>query len=71
MRLVGQMLSMGIAMLVLTLHIGASEVTKAVYPQFLKSQRTSFTIFALLCVVGVFASLARGKRAPIADRTEH
>jgi len=71
MRLVGQMLSMGIAMLVLTLHIGASEVTKAVYPQFLKSQRASFTIFALLCVVGVFASLARGKRAPIADRTEH
>jgi len=67
MRLVGQMLSMGIAMLVLTLHIGNSVVTKAVYPQFLKSQRASFTIFALLCVVGVFASLARGKRTPVAD----
>ncbi len=62
MRLVGQMLSMGIAMLVLSIHIGRTAVTAAVYPLFLQSLRLSFAIFAALCFVGVFASLARGKR---------
>jgi len=62
MRLVGQMLSMGIAMLIVSLHIGAAEITPPLYPLFLASQRVCFAIFAALCVGGVFASLARGKR---------
>jgi len=62
MRLVGQMLSMGIAMLILSLHVGRAAITPAVYPQFLGSLHVSFAVFAALCVAGVFASLARGDR---------
>ncbi len=61
MRLVGQMLSMGIAMLIVSLHVGGAAISPPLYPLFLASQRVSFAVFAALCVGGVFASLARGK----------
>jgi len=61
MRLIGQMLSMGIAMVIFSLHIGAARITPEYYPLFLTSVRTAFMIFAALCCCGVFASLARGK----------
>ncbi len=62
MRLVGQMLSMGIAMLLLSLGPGRRAITAAVYPQFLGSLHLGMGIFSALCLVGVFASLARGPR---------
>jgi hypothetical protein len=61
MRLTGQMLSMGIAMLIFALHIGSARITPENYTLFLKSVRTAFSIFAVLCFGGIFASLARGK----------
>jgi EmrB/QacA subfamily drug resistance transporter len=61
MRLTGQMLSMGIAMLVFAVYLGRAEITPENYPLFLRSAKTAFVIFAALCVGGVFASLARGK----------
>ncbi len=61
MRLIGQMLSMGIAMLVFAVYIGEAQITPEYYPLFLSSVRTAFTIFASLCFIGIFASLARGK----------
>jgi EmrB/QacA subfamily drug resistance transporter len=65
MRLVGQMLSMGIAMLVLSIRVGRIAITPSVYPLFLQSLHICFAIFAALCFAGVFASLARGKREPV------
>ncbi|MBU0686053.1 MAG: MFS transporter [Candidatus Thermoplasmatota archaeon] len=61
MRLVGQVLSLGIATLFISLYIGSTDLTHELAPEFLKSFRLSFTIFAAMCFVGVFASLARGK----------
>jgi EmrB/QacA subfamily drug resistance transporter len=61
MRLTGQMLSMGVVMILFALHIGRVKITPEYYPDFLQSVRTAFVIFSVLCVVGVFASLARGK----------
>ena len=61
MRLVGQTLSMGIATLMFALYIGRVEITPELYPLFLASIKTAFAIFAALCVVGIFASLTRGK----------
>jgi EmrB/QacA subfamily drug resistance transporter len=71
-RLVGQMLSMGITMLLFALYIGQVEITPRVYPAFLRSMTTTFAIFAALCVGGIFASLARGRIREDADaqRTE-
>ncbi len=59
MRLTGQMLSLGIAMLLLALYIGA-QITPEYFLAFLQSVRTAFIIFAALCFVGIFASFARG-----------
>ncbi len=61
MRLIGQMLSMGLAMLVFAVVIGRVEITPEYYSQFLSSVKIAFTVFAALCFVGIFASLARGK----------
>jgi len=61
MRMVGQMFSMGIAMLLLALFVGRVQITPAQNAGLLASMRVAFGIFALLCFGGVFASLARGK----------
>jgi len=61
MRLMGQMLSMGIAMVIFSLHIGSARIAPENYTLFLASVRTAFSIFAALCFGGIFASLARGK----------
>ena len=61
MRLTGQMLSMGIAMLIFAIYIGKVQITPEHYSLFLTSMKTSFVIFAVLCFGGILASLARGK----------
>jgi len=71
MRLVGQMLSMGVASLVLALFVGREAVGPERAAGFVAGMRAAFVLYALLCVVGVFASLARGPadpRAPARDR---
>jgi len=62
MRLTGQMMSAGIAMMIFALFMGRVPIEPAVYPLFLRSVRFAFAFFAALCVAGVFASLARGNR---------
>ena len=61
MRLTGQMMSMGIATLILQLFIGNSPISLQNSAEFLASMRTTFVVFVVLCIVGLFASLARGK----------
>jgi EmrB/QacA subfamily drug resistance transporter len=61
MRLTGQMLSLGIAMLIFAIYIGRVRITPEYYPLFLKSAKAAFAVFSALCFVGIFASLARGK----------
>ncbi|MBN1132794.1 MAG: MFS transporter [Bacteroidales bacterium] len=61
MRLTGQMFSMGIATLILQIFMGEITLNRESVPLFTASMRTTFIIFAVLCLLGVFASLARGK----------
>ena len=61
MRLTGQMLSMGMVMLIFALHIGDVQITPGQYSSFLGSMHSAFIVMALLCCGGIFASLARGK----------
>jgi len=65
MRLSGQMLSVGITMMIFALVMGRAPIQPSLYPQFLRSVRIAFVFYAILCVAGIFASLARGNR----DRT--
>jgi len=61
MRLIGQMLSMGIATLLFAIYIGQDRITPVYYPLFLKSTHVGFIVFAVLCFGGVFASLSKRK----------
>ncbi len=61
MRLTGQMLSMGIATLIVAVYLGNVQITPEYYPVFLKSLNAAFMVFAAFCFIGIFASLARGK----------
>ncbi|MCX5996491.1 MAG: MFS transporter [Chloroflexi bacterium] len=61
MRLTGQMFSLGIAMLLISLLVGRVQVTPEVYPQFILSLQIALAIFTALCIGGIFASMARGK----------
>jgi len=60
MRLVGQMLSMGMAMVIISLFIGRVMITPDAGTGILMSIRAGFTLFALLCCCGIFFSLVRG-----------
>jgi EmrB/QacA subfamily drug resistance transporter len=60
MRMVGQMLSMALAMLAFALTIGRVEITPEVQPAFISAIRITFAVFTGLCVIGTLASLARG-----------
>jgi MFS family permease len=70
MRMAGQMLSMGIAMMLLALYIGKKEINPSTYSGLMLGMRTGFIIFSMLCILGIFASLARNKRhGPINSET--
>ena len=59
MRMVGQMMSMGIAMMLISLYIGKQTINPSTYPGLISAMRTGFIIFSILSVLGIFASLAR------------
>ncbi|MCZ7609861.1 MAG: MFS transporter [Ignavibacterium sp.] len=61
MRMIGQMVSMGIVIIIISVFIGSEKISAANQDAFLTSLRTAFILFSLLCFLGVFASLARGK----------
>jgi MFS family permease len=61
MRLMGQMLSQGVVMLLFVLYIGRVEITPQYYPLFMTSFKTAFAVFTVLCVGGIFASVGRGR----------
>lgn len=65
MRLLGQMLSMGIAMMIFAIVIGPVEITPEYYPQFVLSMHYAFILFTAFCILGIFASLVRGNRSPV------
>jgi EmrB/QacA subfamily drug resistance transporter len=61
MRVIGQMLSLGIVLIMFNVYIGKVQITPEYYPLFLKSAQVAFIVFAVLCCGGIYASLARGK----------
>ena len=61
MRLLGQLLSMAVATVALAVYIGDHTIDLSVFPLFLKSMRTCFIICTLLCVVGIYFSIFRGR----------
>jgi MFS family permease len=60
-RLTGQITSMALTTLVFARVIGPGEITPDLYPAFLTAARLLFWMFVPLCLLGVFASRARGR----------
>jgi len=61
MRMVGQMFSMGIVLMLFSLFLGRVEIIPEYFDDFMHIMKVSFIIFSFLCTGGVFASLARGQ----------
>ena len=63
MRLLGMMVSMGMATVVFALFIGRIEISETNYPALIKSIGILFSLFSLMCFGGIFASMVRGNRS--------
>jgi EmrB/QacA subfamily drug resistance transporter len=61
LRQIGQTLSMGITMIIMSLLIGKVAISAVNYPEFLTSARLSFGVFAVVAFGCIFVSLSRGK----------
>lgn len=59
MRLTGQSFSMGIAMMAISTQIGNKPLSAATNEGLVSSMHIAFIIFALLCLIGVYASSVR------------
>ncbi len=68
MRMIGQMVSMGIAMMLISIFIGKQTINPSTYSGLISSMRTGFLIFSILSVFGIFASLARNKKLGDKDK---
>lgn len=68
MRLVGQAVSVAVATMIIGLYVGSAQLGPAVAQQLQKSSNVAFIIFAVTCVGGVFASLARGNMNRVAKQ---
>ncbi len=62
MRLLGQMLSMGLAMTIFALLIGKEQLEQATLSSFIGSIHVAFLIFFVLCLLGMAFSLVRVKK---------
>ncbi|OGV63467.1 MAG: hypothetical protein A2498_09240 [Lentisphaerae bacterium RIFOXYC12_FULL_60_16] len=69
MRSIGQMTSMAIVMMILTLVMGRGKTVLEAPEQFGRSARIACAVFSALCVAGLFASLARGRKNTLATET--
>jgi MFS family permease len=63
MRLTGQSLSMGIAIMAISIVIGNVDLSVAPHPQFIGSMRIAFIICLALCLFGVYASSVRRRKS--------
>jgi len=62
MRMVGQMFSLGLTMMIMSVVMGNVKITPDKFDLFMRSFRLTFEVFAVLNFLGIFASLARGRR---------
>ncbi len=62
MRLTGQSFSMGIAGMAISFTLGNGKIVPALHPHFMQSMRITFTVFLILCLIGIYASSIRLKK---------
>ncbi len=60
MRVIGQMFSMGLVMLVFSVYTGGRDISVGSAEEFLKIVPVAFTLLSALCFAGIYASYTRG-----------
>jgi len=60
MRLLGQMFSMGIAMMLIAIMVGKVEITPGVSDQLMSAMSMGFVIFSVMSIAGIYFSMVRG-----------
>lgn len=65
MRLTGQSLSMGIAIMSISLMVGNINMSAMPPAKFITSMQITFVICLILCLFGIYASSVRGKKEKI------
>jgi MFS family permease len=60
MRMTGMVFSTGVVLLIFSIYLGKVQITSEYYPIFVRCTKLAFTFFGVLCLVGIFASLASG-----------
>jgi EmrB/QacA subfamily drug resistance transporter len=63
MRMIGQMMSMAIAMMLISVYIGSQEIIASTHKGLIAGMKTAFIVFSALSILGIFASLARNNKA--------
>lgn len=61
MRMIGQMFSMGIVIVIFSLLIGKADIIQQNPSGFMMSVKIAFILFSVLSFIGIFTSLSRGK----------
>ncbi|MGZ4853523.1 MAG: MFS transporter, partial [Halobacteriota archaeon] len=61
MRTIGQVVSVALVELIFALIIGQAVITPSSSQLFLQSNQLAFSCFTVLCILGILASLVRGK----------
>ncbi|MCX7857427.1 MAG: MFS transporter [Deltaproteobacteria bacterium] len=60
-RLVGQSISMSLIMIVFSIKIGERPIDQVVYLQFMQSYKAILVAYFLMCVLGIYISIKRGR----------
>ncbi|HPP77242.1 MAG TPA: MFS transporter [Methanospirillum sp.] len=60
MRLLGQMLSMGIAMMIIAIVVGKVDITPDMSDELMSAMNIGFVAFSIMCLIGIFFSMVRG-----------
>ena len=64
----GQVLSMGVVILIFDLYLGNAHLIPQFYPQFLKSTDIAFIIYTAVCFIAILALLFTGKNKVLIDK---
>lgn len=63
----GQVLSMGVVILIFAIYLGNVQIIPQYYPIFIKSANIAFIAYTIICLVAIFALLLMGKNKSLPD----
>ncbi|NLK00174.1 MAG: MFS transporter [Clostridia bacterium] len=68
MRLVGNTISMAVVTLMISIYVGDMEIQMASSSSIVEMISISFAVFTVVCITGVFASMARGSLHTVKEK---